>query len=80
MEFLEDDNGGASTLVAAFTELTTCTVGALNTFTAPAGTTVSVAANATYWVTVNHGVTNRATGGSNHRQRPDGGYRLDDRQ
>ena len=39
VKLLEDDNGDPGTLVAAFTEPTTRTGDALNTFTAPAGTT-----------------------------------------
>ncbi len=60
VKLLEDDSGEPGTLVAAFTKPTTLTGDALNTFTAPAGTTVSVLADSTYWVVANEGVASRA--------------------
>ena len=55
----DDDNGKPGDLVATLTNPGTLTTDSLNTFTAPAGTTL--AASTTYWITVNEGISsNRA--------------------
>ena len=53
------DEPGA--LVATLTNPGTLTASSLNTFTAPAGTTL--AASTTYWISVNEGISSRATVG-----------------
>ena len=56
----QDDGGEPGDLVATLTNPGTLTDNSLNTFTAPAGTTL--AASTTYWITVNEGISsNRAS-------------------
>ena len=51
----EDDGGEPGNVVATLTNPSTIAPGALNTFTAPAGTTLQP--NETYWIVVNDGLT-----------------------
>ena len=53
-----DSNNRPGNLVATLTNPGNFTGNSLNTFTAPAGTTL--AANTTYWITVNEGITGNA--------------------
>ena len=55
----EDDSGEPGNLVATLTTPATLTSSALNTFTAPAITTLD--AGTTYWISVSEGVSNRVT-------------------
>ena len=56
----DDGSGEPGTLVATLTNPGTLTANSLNTFKAPAGTTL--AASKTYWITTNEGISsNRAT-------------------
>ena len=55
----EDDSGEPGTLVATLMNPATLTASALNTFTAPANTTLD--ASKTYWITVSEGISNRVT-------------------
>ena len=51
----KDDGGKPGDLVATLTNPASLTADSLNTFTAPAGTTL--AASMTYWITVNEGIS-----------------------
>ena len=53
----EDDGGEPGDLVATFVNPGTFADGALHAFTAPSGTTVTVEAGETYWVSVNEGIS-----------------------
>ena len=53
----DDGNNRPSNLVATLTNPGTFTSNSLNTFTAPAGT--RLAANTSYWITVNEGITDQ---------------------
>ena len=52
-----DDNGAPGDVVATLTNPASFTNGALNSFTAPTGTSTTLAANSTYWVSVNDGTS-----------------------
>ncbi len=55
----ENNSGEPGNLVATFMNPATLTGSALNTFTAPANTTLD--ASTTYWISVSEGVSNRVT-------------------
>ena len=58
----EDDSGEPDDLLATLSNPSSLTQNGVNTFTVPTGTTVTLAAETTYWVSVNEGISSGMAG------------------